>query len=518
MNMKQRYNYIIVGAGSAGAVLAARLTEDAGRSVLLLEAGADYPNQRMMPDSIRYIHGTDTTIWEGDQIWHFRARATDRAYIDIPRGKVTGGSSAVNDAQFLRPMPDDFERWAGWGNSEWRYEKVLPYLRKLEADRDFDDVLHGTDGPVVARRHRPEEWEPQQQAFYQACLDAGFRDCPDHNRPDSGGVGPLAFNIDGRVRVSTAVAYLDPARGRANLTVTPNCQVHGIIMEGGRAMGVRAASEGKELLAYGDEVILCAGAIGSPHILALSGIGPAGQLERLGIRVVQDLPGVGRNLRDHPDVPMSWRTHDGFPLNTDQVATGTVTLRYTATDSPYENDLIIFMGNYSAERAMRGQDNLTPVGIGVSLCLYLAESEGHLRLLSADPNAPPYLDYNLLDHPFDRVRLREALRLCTDLFRHKSFAGIVAHRIAPTDDVLRDDYALDAWMKREVVTAHHISSTCKMGPADDPMAVVDQYGRVHGVDGLRIVDASIMPDTVRANLNLTVMAMAERAADLIRED
>ncbi len=514
--MNKIYDHIIVGAGSAGAVLAARLSEDADRSVLLIEAGADYPIRERMPDSIRYAYGTNSTIWEGEQIWNFRARATDRAHIDIPRGKVTGGSSAVNDAQFLRPMPDDFDRWASWGNPEWSYDKVYPYLKKLEADQDFDDEFHGSDGPIIARRHRVEEWGAQQGAFYQACLDAGFTDCPDHNRPDSTGVGPLAFNIDRRVRISTAIAYLDAARERPGLTVMSDCHVQSIIFEGHRAVGVSAIIDKNETSVYGDEVILCAGAIGSPHILALSGIGPAAQLGQLGITVVQDLPGVGRNLRDHPDVPISWRTREGFPLNTAQVATGTVTLRFTATDSPFENDMVIYMGNYSAARPMRGQDHLRPVGIGVSLCLYLALSKGELRLRSRNPMQQPYLDFNLLDDPFDRARLREAIRLCTDLFRHEAFDPIVETRVAPPDGVLRDDHALDSWMKREVVTAHHVSSTCKMGPADDAMAVVDQYGNVHGIDGLRIIDASIMPDTVRANLNLTVIAMAERAAEFIK--
>ena len=208
---------------------------------------------------------------------------------------------------------------------------------------------------------------------------------------------------------------------------------------------------------------------------------------------------------------MAWRTRAGFPLNTDQVATGTVTLRFTASGSPFKNDLVIYMGNYAAARPMRGSDHQNPVGIGVSLCLYLALSQGELRIQSDDPRHSPYLDFNLLDDPYDRSRLRESLRTCADLFKHAAFGGIVDERFAPSDEVLDDDDALDSWMQREVVTAHHVSSTCKMGPAKRPAGCGGPITARFTVSrDSASSDASIMPDTVRANLNLTVLAMAEK--------
>ena len=387
----------------------------------------------------------------------------------------------------------------------------------MEADQDFREEWHGNNGPIRCQRIAEEEWQPHVYAFYQACRDAGFPDCPDHNRPDSTGVGPLTHNIIDGVRWSTNIGYLNPTRHRLNLTIRSGCHVHGIIFDGNRAVGVLLISGREMFSVYGDEIVLCAGAVGTPHILMLSGVGPGEQLAGLGIPVVQDLPGVGRNLRDHPDVPMCWITKPDYPLNTNQVVSGTMTLRYTAPGSPFVNDMILYCGNYLAARPFRGLDEKDPVGIGVSQCLYLALSEGELRLKSTDPRQQPEMDFNLLDDPFDLKRMRDGLRICNDLFSDKAFEGIVDRRSGPSDEVLESDALLDEWMKTEVVTAHHISSTCKMGPSSDPLAVCDQFGRVYGLDGLRIVDASIMPDTVRANLNVTVMTMAEKVADFIKE-
>jgi choline dehydrogenase len=268
---------------------------------------------------------------------------------------------------------------------------------------------------------------------------------------------------------------------------------------------------------YGEEIILSAGTIGSPHILALSGVGPADQLTRLGIPVVQDLPGVGRSFRDHMMIDINWHSTKSFPLSEERVAAGAITLRYTASGSPYRNDMFICMNNRLSESPGRPLDETADSALGAFLCIYMTLAIGEMRLQSTDPRQAPYLDYNYLQEPLDRSRFREGIRLCVDLFKHDSFKDLLKERIAPSDDILTSDDALDLWVKQEVKTGDHISSTCKMGPSSDPLAVVDQYGKVYGVEGLRVVDASIMPHCVRANLNATIMAMAERIADFIKE-
>ena len=519
-------------------MLATRLSEEPGRSVLLLEAGPDYPDFEHLPEDVKF--GYDATpggpplrtpgghpipLSTSKHNWQFVAKATDTAPpMPAPRGKVTGGSSAINYSAFYRGIPEDFDAWASLGNDQWSFENVLAHFRKVETDVDCHDDYHGADGPIFVHHSNVEEWHPTQVAFYNACRAAGFPDCPDHNSPGAWGVGPTISNNHNGVRSSASLGYLSQCRHRLNLTIRPNCMVHRILFDGKRATGVVVESGGETFSAEGDQIILSGGAVGSPQLLMLSGVGPAGHLESLGIPVVQDMPGVGQNLKDHPKIYSTWQIKEGYPIEP-RPARGAVLSRFTAPGSEVRDDMSINMGSFVTQRVKladargveRSEGRSDERRIEMMISLLLPTGSGELRLTSTDPNVQPSLDYNYLAEPFDRERLREGVRLSLKLAEHEELKEIIGARTEPAEADLASDEALDDWMLREVTTYSHISCTCKMGPSSDPMAVVDQHGKVHGLEGLRVVDASIMPNLVRAPINPTVLMIGERIADLIRQ-
>jgi 5-(hydroxymethyl)furfural/furfural oxidase len=496
---------VIVGAGSAGAPLAALLSHDPNRSVLLIEAGPDYRSGET-PDEIRGANfgpaiGLGTFHWTG-----LTARMTEQQqpgpYL---QGLGVGGSSAINGQGAVRGRPGDFDGWAANGCAGWSWRDVLPAFVGIEDDLDFGDrSYHGTGGPIPVSRCASEAGAVSE-GLRDVALGWGHPEHADMNAPDSAGVSTAPWNRRAGARVSTNDAYLEGARGRGNLRIMARTLVTRVIVSGGRAIGVEVSTpDGRQVIEAG-EVILCAGAVHSPAILMRSGIGAADGLRRLGIDVVADLPGVGRNLQDHP---MMWLT---FPLR-EEVRTsffalpGHFVLRFAASAASGAepgDDLEIFPLDRS---------NFNPADGGLMVSLMSPRSRGRVGLSSPDPAVEPTVDLRMLADGDDLGRLREgtryAARAAAEPVLSKLMEAPVTLDGRQVDDFGDDE--LDACLRSQCKEYYHTTGTCRMGGPSDPDRVVDLGGRVLGVAGLRVVDASIMPTLPKAPTHLTTVMIADR--------
>jgi choline dehydrogenase len=528
----ESYDYIVVGAGSAGCVLANRLTFDPTISVLLLEAGGR-DNKVILKMPLAFVPASQRREFN----WEYESEpdaTLNNRRLRVPRGKVLGGSSSINGMMYARGHARDFDQWRQLGNDGWAYADILPYYKRMESDWRGDSMYHGGSGPLATVPSTRDH--PLYHAFIKGAKEAGFRESLDLNGAEPEGFGAMDFNQHRGHRASSAAAYLAPVLGRRNLRVATGAMAWRIVIENGCATGVEYRRNGQSAIAYAArEVILSSGSYNSPRLLLLSGVGPPDALKSHGIKPVLDLPGVGRNLQEHPSMWLRrvCRRATGFDANFrfDRLARAVVRWRLFG-DGLMSAVPLLAVGFIRTRPELERPDMqcyVNAIGFDTRIwfpgvrqangdkidwinSLLHPQSRGHVTLRSADPMAPPRIEFNLFSERADLVTMREAVKIARDLMSRKPFADFLGPELVPGPEVRSDREIEEALRKFCGVTQHPVG-TCAMGVGKD--AVVDAQLRVRGIARLRVADASIMPMIPGGNTNAPAMMIAEKAADMI---
>ena len=525
------YDYIVIGAGSAGCVLANRLSEDPANSVLLLEAGRDDRSLFVrMPSALAIPMSTPRFNWG---YWGQPEPYLDGRRMDCARGKVLGGSSAINGMVYVRGHADDFDQWETECATGWGYADCLPYFKRAEGWMAGGDTYRGGSGPLTTCNGNDMR-NPLYQAFIDAGREAGYGVTEDYNGHRQEGFGPMHMTVRNGERCSTDLAYLTPARGRANLTVVTEADVDRLTFSGMRVTGARYRIGGQERSAKArQEVIISAGSIGSPALLQRSGVGPMSVLLAAGVPVRHDLPGVGENLQDHLEIYFQYRCKQPITINghlglLSKLRIGAQwMLTKTGLGATNHFESCGFIRSRAGVAAPDIQYHFLPAAIrydghaafdGHGFQVHVGpnkpESRGHVRISGPDSSHEPLIQFNYLSTEKDLADWRQCLRLTREILQQPALDEFRDSEIQPGID-LSDDGAVDAWVRQNVETAYHPSCSCRMGARDDERAVVDPQCRVRGLQGVRVVDSSIFPSIPNGNLNAPTIMVAERAADLI---